>query len=557
MELNLWTMSAVSALIALGSHFAFKRNEPTVPQFVGFIAFLHVVLLMLWQSTRHHEGTGLYKLVLLFDLCYFSVLASSIAIYRLSYHPLRKYPGPVLGKLSKFHFSYICGTGNSHRYLEALHRKYGDIVRYGPNELSFINPEDVTFIHGAQSFNIRRGPWYDGNPGRAGHNTLVMASTRNVENHKLRRRIWNRGFTANALKTYESRMIEVTDRLIAHCERRDGSIIDISGDIDNFSFDVVGDLGFGEDFGMIEGTNKESLEWARLLHSYMRMLSVIRPVPWFKELYKWLPIDRQRKKNGLAFVQFTTKQFEARYHRGQEAGGDIFEYLLLPDPKSGTQLSKTQVAEESIVVVVGGADTTSICLTFAFYYLLMNPDKYRRLQEEVDSVWDGTSELDGQQLVPARAPFLNAVINESLRLAEPDPNGNQRSTPKGGAVVNGKFIPGFTQLSIHKWTMQRDERNFTKALDFIPERWIDEERENMDLHNHNIKAYMPFGAGIYSCVGKPLALLEMRLFITRFMRKLELAPAPNYQLEQYPLKVTSALTLVKAPLPVSIRKRKG
>ncbi|OAP61728.1 hypothetical protein AYL99_03931 [Fonsecaea erecta] len=555
MELNLLTVSSGSVLTAFGSHVVFQRKEPTVPLFLSFVAVLQVALCIFWRRNADETSLGLIGFISAFNICYFAALGYSIAIYRLLLHPLREYPGPILGKLSKFHFSYICGTGNSHRYLEALHQRYGDVVRYGPNELSFINPDDVTFIHGAQSFNLRRGPWYDGNPGRAGHNTLVMASTRNVENHKVRRRIWDKAFTANALKSYESRIILLTDRLIKHCEGKDGTVIDVSADVDHFSFDIMGDLGFGEDFGMIEGTNKESLEWAGLLHSYMRMLSIIRPVPWFKELYKWLPIDRERKRSGLDFVRFTAKRFEARYQRGKAAGGDIFEYLLQPDPKTGIQLNKSQVAEEAIVVVVGGSDTSSICMTFAFYYLLTNPDSYKKAQEEVDSLWDGVSELDGQQLVPARAPYLNAVINESLRLAEPDPNGNQRSTPEGGAVVNGKFIPGFTQLSIHKWTMQRDERNFTRASDFLPERWIDEEREKHGICNHNTKAYIPFGAGIYSCVGRPLALLEMRLFLTRFMRRLELKPAPKYDLERYPWEVTSSLTLMKAALPVLVRKR--
>lgn len=555
MEFGLLTVSGGSVLVALGSHFVFNRKEPTVPQFFIFFLALQVSLFLFWHKFSHEvHNLGLVRLFLVFNVCYLAALGCSIGTYRLLLHPLRKYPGPILGKLSKFHFSYVCGTGNSHRYLEKLHRRYGDIVRYGPNELSFIDPEDVTFIHGAQSFNLRRGPWYDGNPGRAGHNTLVMASTRNVENHKIRRRIWDKAFTANALKPYESRMIKLTDRLID--QYGNGDVRDISGDIDHFSFDIMGDLGFGEDFGMIEGTNKQSLEWAGLLHSYMRMLSIIRPVPWFKELYKWLPIDRERKRNGLQFVRFTAQRFEERYERGQDARGDIFAYLLEPDPKSGIRLTKSQVAEESIVVVVGGSDTSSICMTFAFYYLLMDLTKYQKLQNEIDTVWDGISELDGQQLVPARAPYLNAVINESLRLAEPDPNGNQRATPKNGALINGKYIPEFTQLSIHKWTMQRDERNFSKALEFIPERWIDEEREKLGIVNHNTKAYIPFGAGVYSCVGKPLALLEMRLFITRFLRKLRLEPAPGYDLQQYPFQVTSSLTLMKVPLPVLVKRRK-
>jgi cytochrome P450 len=62
-----------------------------------------------------------------------------------------------------------------------------------------------------------------------------------------------------------------------------------------------------------------------------------------------------------------------------------------PDPKTGTQLNKSQLAEESIVVVVGGNDTGSICMAFASYYLLLSPDKYKRPQAEADLIWNGTT----------------------------------------------------------------------------------------------------------------------------------------------------------------------
>ncbi|KIW36738.1 uncharacterized protein PV06_11034 [Exophiala oligosperma] len=328
-------------------------------------------------------------------------------------------------------------------------------------------------------------------------------------------RIWDKAFTAAALKYFQSRMMRLIDRPIDHCKGEDGSIIDISGNIDHLSFDIMGALTFGEDFGMIKGTDKGSLE--------------VR--------------------------SFYDQRFEARYQRGAEVRGDIFQYLLQPDPKTGTQLKKPQIAEEAVAVVVAGSDISSICMIFIFYYLLMNQETYKTLQVEVDTLWDGTSELDGQQLVLIGAPYLNGVINESLRLAELDPNGNQRSTLKGGPMINGKYIPGSTQLSIHKWTIQRDERNVTRALEFIPERWIHEEREKIGLNNHNTKGYLPFGAGIYSCVGKPLALLEIRLFIVRFMRKLELEPALDYDLGRYPFEVASGLTLMKKPLPVMVKNR--
>lgn len=551
-SLNVWS---AGALLGLASHVGFKNNEPTVPQFLAYAAALQVIPVTLWRSQSNLDLLGICRMVMNFNLCFFAVLGASISVYRLFLHPLREYPGPTLGKLSKFHYAYICATGKSHRYLEALHQKHGDIVRYGPNELSFIGAEDVTYIYGARSLKLRRGPWYDGNPGRAGGHTLVMASTRNVDAHKFRRRIWDKAFTAAALESYEPRLIRLTDKLIRECEVKDGGEFDISAEVDNFTFDAMGDLGFSADFGLINRSNKESLEWTHLLHSYMLMAATVRPVPWFKELYKWLPIDRKRKQNAFEFVRFTKKRFEERYSKGQGPNEDIFDYLMQTDTQTGKGLTMSQVAEESIVVVVAGSDTSSVAMTFVLYYLIQNPDKYKKLQAEIDSVWDGTSELTGQQVVPARAPYLNAVINEAMRLAHPDPNGNQRSTPQEGALINGKYIPGLTQISVHKWTMLRDEKNFSKSLEFIPERWIELERERLGIRNHNTKAWIPFGAGIYSCAGKPLAMLEMRLFLVRFLRRLELVPKPGLDLERFPLNVTSTLTLMKVPLPVVLKKR--
>lgn len=123
-------------------------------------------------------------------------------------------------------------------------------------------------------------------------------------------------------------------------------------------------------------------------------------------------------------------------------------------------------------------------------------------------------------------------------------------------MVNGKHIPEFTQLSVHKWTMQRDEDNFTKAHDFIPERWLsDEDRARFQISNHNAKALMGFGGGLYGCVGKPLAVVEMRLFIVGFLRRLVIVPSPDYDLDRFIRETGSHLTLVKPSLPILVRKR--
>lgn len=63
------------------------------------------------------------------------IAATVHVIYQCFYSPLARFPGPFLAKLSKVWRAYSTARGQSHRDLVNLHRKYGNVVRIGPNEL--------------------------------------------------------------------------------------------------------------------------------------------------------------------------------------------------------------------------------------------------------------------------------------------------------------------------------------------------------------------------------------------------------------------------------------
>ena len=63
---------------------------------------------------------------------YWSGLVFFTIAYRLSsFHPLAKYPGPLLAKASKWWAAHLSGTGDQHRCIKRLHDRYGDVVRIG------------------------------------------------------------------------------------------------------------------------------------------------------------------------------------------------------------------------------------------------------------------------------------------------------------------------------------------------------------------------------------------------------------------------------------------
>lgn len=106
-------------------------------------------------------------------------------------------------------------------------------------------------------------------------------------------------------------------------------------------------------------------------------------------------------------------------------------------------------------------------------------------------------------------------------------------------------------MPIH--TMQRDERYFPDPLTFMPERWTDEKPEYIQ----DKRAFMPFGTGIYGCVGQKLAMMEMRSVTANLLRNFEIEFAEGEKGEACENETKDCFTLCVGKLDVRLRARKG
>ncbi|OQU97048.1 hypothetical protein CLAIMM_03051 [Cladophialophora immunda] len=562
-NIDLTVLALFSSFLGLLTHLYCQRFEPTALGFLSFVSFLDVLALAYFAWTGVRTETTVWLITAanasfwsslwylwppssfwrpwLSELTKFSL---SIATYRLLLSPLRRFPGPIWARLTKAAAVYEAFNGYTHLWLEDLHEKYGDVVRVGPNELSYRSVESLPEIHGARSAKIAKGPWYDGIPDQPADS---MASVRDLAEHKLRRRIWDRGFSPKALLGYEARILQHVNVMSKQIRARTGQVLNFSDWCDFFAFDVMGDLGFGEDFGML--LEAKPHPYMVFMHHALRMLSIFSHIPWFKQLIPYLPMDAQAKRDSQTFFKISDERFQHRREKGTDRD-DIFSYLLSGN-EGQRQLTDAQLASDAAVIIVGGSDTTSVCLTFLFYYLCKNPHTLQTLQEEVDALWDGVKPQNGA--LWAQAKYLNGVINESLRLYPPGPNGMQRTTPKGGCFIDGQYLPEGTQLSVHGWSMHRDPRYFSHATEFIPERWVDEERP-ADYH-HDTRAFIPFNLGQYACIGKGLALLEMRLVVAELVKRFDITLDDSHDEKAFQQAVRSNLSLLKGRLPLIFTER--
>lgn len=85
-------------------------------------------------------------------------------------------------------------------------------------------------------------------------------------------------------------------------------------------------------------------------------------------------------------------------------------------------------------------------------------------------------------------------------------------------------MPEGTQVRTQLFSIQRDARNFSEPKAFWPERWLisDGLLPEPAGFTHNPNALLAFSYGPANCVGKNLALLEMRMVLCGIMQKFKL-----------------------------------
>lgn len=205
--------------------------------------------------------------------CFLAGLFTSTLVWRAFFSPLCKFPGPFGARLSNLWFSSRLARGDAPQQLLAMHEKYGPFLRIGSNDLSIAHPDGPGAIYG-HGTKCTKAPWYDND-----QPYTSMHTSRNRQMHDKRRRIWSPAFSDKALRGYEDRIRPYEDKLAEQLRAFGGKPVDATEWFNFFSFDVMGDLAFGEGFGCLD---KGEEHWAiKLLNEGMEPLAMHRAFTCF------------------------------------------------------------------------------------------------------------------------------------------------------------------------------------------------------------------------------------------------------------------------------------
>ncbi|TVY35049.1 Cytochrome P450 monooxygenase [Lachnellula subtilissima] len=495
------------------------------------------------------------------SVSFLSTLTLSILTYRAFFHPLRNFPGPFGAKFSGFsHVFRIVKESRNHVEVDKLHKKYGEFVRVGPNELTTILPDAVTIISGTGS-KCTKPPWYD----CVTYPNVSLQLTRSRVLHDKRRKIWDRAFTMKgemsfeciektisstdeallALREYESRVRTFTNELISVLGSKTGQSLNASRWFNFYSFDIMGDMAFGQSFDMMKSGEKHSV--IEILQEGMKPIGVLTPIAWMIPLL----LDIPGLGGGIKdFIQYNKDRVAFRKENIPEKR-DLFSWLIDAEKQSNDPIHKDArwLWGDSALIIVAGSDTTATTLTHIFYHLARSPKVSSALRKELEAFYQPGSESEFKDL--QEAPYLNGVINESLRLHPPVPSGLQRQTPPEGITIGSTYVPGNVVISTPFWSMGRLESCYKNAEEFLPERW--EEDSELIL---NKSVFVPFSSGPYGCVGKNLALMELRSVVARIVTEFDTKFAPGEDGRALMEESKDTFTMELAPMELVFTKRK-
>ncbi|RMZ68015.1 cytochrome P450 [Pyrenophora seminiperda CCB06] len=320
-----------------------------------------------------------------------------------------------------------------------------------------------------------------------------------------------------------------------------------------FSFDIMGDIGFGEDFNNLNsGIEHPAIKG---VHDHMKAIGILNHVPWVLNILGSIPGAATAYKG---FFSFCSGQIMKKHQTwdGDKYPQDIISWLLKAVKEKDVSAPQTAAAleDDSRLMIIAGRqvvnETTAITLASALFYLAKNPTKQTKLQKLLDQAMPGGYTHWSYEKVKSVA-YLDDILNETLRLQPPLMITGVRETPAKGLQIDDTYIPGGTNVIMPVFLIQRDPRWWQQGEEFVPERF-GELREEMGTDG---APYMPFSLGPYNCPGKNLAMMSLRISLSMIAQNFDVEFAPGQTEETLDEEKLDTLTVTLPPLYLKFTPR--
>lgn len=343
-----------------------------------------------------------------------------------------------------------------------------------------------------------------------------------------------------------------------------GMVVDLQDLFLRFTFDVTCILVMGVDPGCLS-SGLPVMPFAKAMDDAEEVMFYRHLVPtvWWKLMRKmklgeerkfahaWVTIDRfidkhvQMKKDEIAKNLDTREEFVQR-------NPDLLTSYI-----NGRPCSDKFLRDTAVNLMLAGRDTTAAGLTWFFWLLSKNPDVESKILEELELklklnlnlchggkiVADQLDAKDINSLV-----YLHAALCESLRLYPPVPF-EHKAGVQSEVLPSGHNVEPEMKVLVSLYAMARMEGVWGEdCLEYKPERWISEKGR---IRYEPSYKFMSFNSGPRSCLGKDIALTQMKIMAVTLLQSYKIEVIDSHQV----VPKTSIILHMKDGLKVRVKKR--
>ncbi|KAK6365272.1 hypothetical protein LTS17_011505 [Exophiala oligosperma] len=376
-------------------------------------------------------------------------------------------------------------------WIRTLHAQYGPVVRIAPNKVCVSAEEGVKLIYNNK---ITKSHAYDAFRFR---DVKMCIGLLGVKEAHGRRKSLLPAFS-------RTNLIEMEPVIRGHLEHfldwlskfdGDGKPVDAFKWFRYLTFDVITDVAFGQQIGMLK---TEDTHFIQQIEMRNKRNGLIGAFPILKPIMKivtpnvaaaWFGADEEIAKYAIRAREMWSRAGPENRNRV-----DILSRIEEDGKKNpDAALSSQEIIAEMMEILNAGSDTTANTAMFTTWELSRHPEIQEKLHLELAEEFpDPTEPLNVERL--EKLPYLDGVCREGLRLHAPIPAYLERVAGEGGLDIAGSHIRQGTIVGMQAYTNHRNESVYPDPESFVPERWFDP-TPAMKVN------FLPFSAGPRACIG--------------------------------------------------------
>ncbi|KIK58654.1 hypothetical protein GYMLUDRAFT_694329 [Collybiopsis luxurians FD-317 M1] len=519
-------------------------------------------------------------IVVLVGLTVYWVL-HKLFFYPLFFSPIRNVPGPPLGHPLWGQFAKVMSSESGIAQREWA-KQYGAVVRVvGP-----VGIERVMFLRPEALHKIMVKDWLDyPRPDFMrkvlGHVTGYGLLTVTGDDHRQMRKAMNPAFSIPNLMAQTDMYYEAIQGLVdifaAQADQKEGKIIQVYEWMSKVTLDIICETAFGYRTDSLHNPHNELAEAYEHLVNLQSGTNLVKFIGTviIPGMPRFLQTEfAYRHRNIFSYVsplaplttvldsmhtikRVSTQMVQDKIKESIESGmvegdselsgkKDIMSILIrarMREVGDGYKMSDEAMMAQVLTFLGAGHETTASGLAWTLWLLSKDIASQEKLRAEITPFYAQNPRLDYKTLRDLQ--WLDCVVMESLRVMPPVPL-TLRESGKSD-YIDGTFIPKGTLF----WIPIRVINTWKEvwgddAEEFRPDRWL-----NLPKDYNSTFSTFSFIAGPHACIGKTMAIVEMKAVLAALIANFTFEPAFEGQQAQ----PTTAITMKPADgMPLRVKR---